>query len=102
MELSFSGKLKKEVIAMLALGIPVILAQLTQMLMMISDTVLVGRVSASALAAVAVSVNTIFLLAVGMWMSLSAINPVVAHHYGAGNYAGIRRVFPQILWLALI
>lgn len=84
---------------MLSLALPVILAQLTQMLMMISDTVMVGRLGAGQLAAVSISTNIIFFLAVGMWMTMAAINPIVAHHFGAGEHAAIRRLYPQALWL---
>jgi MATE family multidrug resistance protein len=96
---SFSTRLTRELRATLSLALPLILAQLTQMLLMFSDTVMTGRLGSGQLAAISVSSNIIFFLAVGMWMTMASVNPIVAHHLGAGEHAEIRRLFPQVLWL---
>lgn len=97
---SEKNNLKKETLATLKLGLPVIAAQLLQMSMNFVDTVMAGNLSAEALAAVAVGGAVFFpfiMLAAGIMM---AITPIVAQLYGARNFAEIGVNARQGLWLS--
>lgn len=80
---------------------PVLIAQLSSMTQMVSDTVLTGRYSTTDLAAVAIGSGiyiSIVMLMVGI---LQAVAPTVAHHVGAGRKAEIGPAVQQGFWLAL-
>lgn len=65
------------------------------------DTVMMGRVGPTELAAVAIGTglwHTLFLFALGILMALS---PTVAHLHGAGQSGAIAPVVRQSLWLAV-
>lgn len=90
----------REAAALLRLGLPVIAAQLAQMAMGVADTIMVGRVGATELAAVAVGTslwNPLYLFTLGLLMATSAS---VAHLFGAQRHAEIGRLVHQALWLA--
>lgn len=95
-------KIRAEAKETLRIGIPIIIAQLLQMSMNFVDTVMAGNLSAGDLAAVAIGgalLNPIIMLAAG---TLMAINPIVAHHFGARNLKAIGQSTQQALWLSLI
>ena len=90
-----------EVRQLARLSLPLILAQVAQMAMGFVDTVMAGRVSPTDLAAVAIGGSIwfpIFLFAAGFLM---AITPIVAHHFGGGDYGAIPTALRQGLWIAL-
>ena len=98
---SRSRRIAREALALLALGGPIIAAQLAQVSMSFVDTVMAGRLGAQDLAAVAVGVSLwmpIFVFGMGMLMSVS---PTVAHSYGAGRHGEIGEQVRQGLWLSL-
>lgn len=75
-------------------------AQLVQMSMGFTDTIMAGRLSAEDLAAVAVGnslFGPIFLMIMGL---LLAVNPVVAHLHGEGESGKIGKNVWQALWLS--
>ena len=85
----------------LQLAWPVLVAQLSSMTQMVSDTVLTGRYSTEDLAAVAIGSGiyiSIVMLMVGI---LQAVAPTVAHHVGAGRQREIGPTLQQGCWLAL-
>jgi MATE family multidrug resistance protein len=87
---------------LLTLAFPVISVQLGMMAMGVVDTIMVGHVSPTALAAVAVGnlyyyVSSIF--AVG---ALMALDPVVAQAVGAGDEEGVARGVQRGMVLAAI
>lgn len=87
---------------MLYIGGPLMAAQLAQMGMGFFDTVMMGRVGPTELAAVAIGTglwHTLFLFALGVLMALS---PSVAQMHGAGRVAEIAPVVRQALWLSLV
>ena len=88
--------------ALLRLAIPVVTVQLGLMLMGVVDTVMVGRLSAEALGAVALG-NLFFftIMIVGMG-ALMALDPVVAQAVGAGDEAAIARGLQRGVILALV
>ena len=80
---------------------PVLIAQLSSMTQMLSDTVLAGRYGTEDLAAVAVASGiyiSVVMLMVGI---LQAVAPTVAHHVGAGRRDEIGPAVQQGFWLAL-
>ncbi len=90
-----------EIRALLSIGGPLIAAQLAQMSMGFFDTVMMGRVGSTELAAVAIGTglwHALFLFALGTLMALS---PSVAQLHGAGRIADIAPVVRQALWLSL-
>ncbi len=86
--------------SLLALAIPVILAQVAQTAMGVVDTIMAGSVSATDMAAVAVG-TSIWLPAIlfghGLLLSLT---PTVAHLNGAGRREKIGDQVQQGFWLA--
>jgi MATE family multidrug resistance protein len=85
---------------LLALAIPVILAQIAQTSMGVVDTIMAGSVSATDMAAVAVG-TSIWLPAIlfghGLLLSLT---PTIAHLNGAGRRDKIGHQVQQGFWLA--
>ncbi len=84
----------------LRIGAPIVAAQLVQMSMSFTDTLMAGRLSAKALAAVAVGGSlfiTILLFSMGVMM---AVSPVVAHLHGAGRSRETGRNLWSALWLS--
>ncbi len=95
------NKIYLEVRALLQIGGPLMAAQLAQMGMGFFDTVMMGRVGPTELAAVAIGTglwHTLFLFALGVLMALS---PSVAHLHGAGRLVEIAPLVRQALWLSL-
>jgi len=94
------GRISAEIQALLRLGGPLMVAQVSYMLMGFADTVMVGKVGALELAAVAIGTSLwhpLYLLVLGVLMATS---PSVAHLYGAGESREIGRVVRQALWLS--
>jgi MATE family multidrug resistance protein len=86
---------------MLSLAVPVVVAQVGMMLMGVVDTMVVGRVSAEALAAVAlgnVVLMSVTSFAFGM---LIAIDPLVAQAIGARDPVAVRRSMQRGLLIAV-
>jgi MATE family multidrug resistance protein len=95
-----STRIRSEVRALLALGGPLIAAQLVQIAMSFVDTVMAGHLSPRDLAAVAVGVSLwvpIIVFGMGVLMSVS---PTVAQDYGAGRLDAIGGHVRQGLWLS--
>ena len=95
------NRLHAECAALLHIGAPLMATQVIQMAMGFFDTVMMGRVGPTELAAVAIGTglwHTLFLFALGILMALS---PTVAHLHGAGQSGAIAPVVRQSLWLAV-
>ncbi len=95
-------RIRTELRALLALAIPIIIAQLAHTAMGFVDTVMAGRVSPRDLAAVALGNSLwvpVFLLMTGV---LLATTPKVAQRFGAGSHDEIGPLVRQALWLALV
>jgi MATE family multidrug resistance protein len=87
---------------MFRLAVPVVVVQVGMMLMGVVDTMVVGRVSAEALAAVALgnlAVMTVSAFAIGL---LLALDPVVAQAVGAHDELAVRRAVQRGLLLAAV
>ncbi len=87
--------------ALLAIALPVVVVQVGLMLMGVVDTLVVGHMSARALAAVALGnlyVYNVIVLAMG---ALMALDPLVAQAVGAGDKGAVTRWIQRGLLLAL-
>lgn len=88
--------------ALFRLAVPVVVVQLGLMLMGVVDTVMVGRLSAQALGAVALG-NLIFFTAAVIGMgTLMALDPVVAQAVGAKDEPAIARGLQRGVILAAV
>jgi MATE family multidrug resistance protein len=76
---------------MLRLAIPVVIVQVGMMAMGVVDTIMVGHISAQALAAVALGNLYFFTLAVFALGTLMVLDPVVAQAVGAGDPPAVAR-----------
>jgi MATE family multidrug resistance protein len=80
-----TDRLRQELSATVRLAAPVVLVQLGIMLMGVIDTMMLGHVSAEALAAGALGhISTVFLFIFGTGL-LSALDPLVAQAHGADD-----------------
>ena len=78
-----------------------LVAQVAQVAMGFTDTVMAGRISPLDLAAIAVGVNLWilpYLFCVGLFMAVSSMT---AHYFGAARFSAIRDLMRQVGWLVL-
>ncbi len=85
---------------MLKLAAPVVAVQVGLMAMGVVDTMVVGRVSAEALASVALGNLTVLSVAAFGMGLLMAMDPLVAQAHGAGDTTAVRRSVQRGLILA--
>lgn len=93
-------RLRREGAILLRLAGPLIIAQVSQVGMGFTDTVMAGRLSPLDLAAVALGsmlLLTVYLVFFGI---LNALSPTIAQLSGGGKTVEIGRVFRQGIWLA--
>jgi multidrug resistance protein, MATE family len=99
--MSRNDRLRQELSAAVRLAAPVVLVQVGIMLMGVVDTMMLGHVSAEALAAGALGhIATIFLLIFGTG-ALSALDPLVAQAHGAGDSEAVAAHLQRGVVLAL-
>ena len=97
-----SGEYRTQAKSLLRLGGPLIVNNLAVAGMHFADAVMAGSLGARELAAVAVGGSFWFLgftLCLGILM---AISPIVARHFGAGNYDLIGRYTRQGIYLSVV
>jgi len=97
-----TADLRTQAKALLRLGGPLMVNNLAVAGMQFADAVMAGSLGARELAAVAVGGSFWFLgfsLSLGILM---AISPIVARHFGAGNYDRIGRYTRQGIYLSVI
>lgn len=87
---------------MLRLAIPVVIVQVGMMAMGVVDTVMVGHISAQALAAVALGNLYFFTLAVFALGTLMVLDPVVAQAVGAGDRPAVARALQRGVIIAAL
>ena len=95
-------RLLRDVRPTVALAVPIVLAQLTQMSMSFVDVVMVGRLGTEAMAAIVLGSTTYFTLSLVCVGVLVAVQPTVAQAIGAGDEAEAGRGARQGLWLATV
>ena len=84
---------------LIALATPILIGQMAQIGMGVTDTIMAGRYSAQDLAAIAIG-QSIWLPVYMFFIGLStACTTQVAHHAGARNHAGAKHSVQQMLWL---
>ena len=91
----------KDLRALIRVGWPLILNNLFSIGVNVADTLMVGRLGATQLAALSIGSSLwigIFLGGLGILM---ALGPTVAQHFGAGREADIGHDTGQAIWLAL-
>ncbi|NNF35631.1 MAG: MATE family efflux transporter [Saprospiraceae bacterium] len=90
---------KQDFVANLKLAFPIMTGQLGQVLVNMTDNLMVGRLGADALAAVSVA-NAIFIMFMVLGMGISfALPPLVSEADGARLYQNISRYFKHSLVL---
>jgi len=87
---------------LMKLGVPLMGAQLAQMLMGVLDTVMAGRLSAVDLAGIALGGNVLWPVMLMMMGFLQAVTPTVSQLNGARRQEEVGEVIRQALWLALL
>ncbi|MEO6784344.1 MAG: MATE family efflux transporter [Bradyrhizobium sp.] len=86
----------------LKLAVPIALTQLGQIAMMTTDLALIGRLGNAAVAAAALA-HTVFFISFTFGMGLvSAVAPLAAQAFGAGQPHLVRRSLRTGLWVALL
>lgn len=90
-----------ELRATVALAVPVVFVQLGYMAMGAVDTLMVGRISATMLAAVALGNLYFFNVAIFAAGTLMALDPLVAQAYGARDMDAVARAMQRGIVLAV-
>ncbi len=96
------SKKRSELLEITTLGIPAVLSQLSQMSLGVIDTMMAGSINAEALAAIAVGTNIINPVVVFILGIFLALNPIVAHLNGRGDFEKIGALFQLSLKVALL
>jgi MATE family multidrug resistance protein len=84
------------------LSLPITIGQVALVATGFVDTIMAGRISPLALAAIAVGANLwipVYLFCVGLMMAVSSM---VSHYYGAGQFAPIRDLIKQSLLVSVV
>jgi MATE family multidrug resistance protein len=81
---------------------PILVGQFANMAFAVVDTVLCGRASAVDLATMGLGLSVYSTVFVGLMGATSALNPIVAQHFGGGRLAAIGATYVQGLWMALL
>jgi len=79
-----------------------LVGQLAVMSFAVVDTVLTGHASAVDLATLGLGLSVYSTVFVGLMGAISALNPIIAQHFGAGRFAAIGASYGQGLWMALL
>jgi MATE family multidrug resistance protein len=98
------GPWRREFRATLALGWPLILANLTQQIIQATDVLLMGRLGASQLAAATLALNLTFTVNIFLLGLMTASSPMMATSLGQRSNAvrDVRRTFRAGLWLLAV
>src|SRR5512135_1994389 len=81
---------------------PVLVAQLAMMANTVIDTAMAGRLSAIDLASVGIAASITATVLMSLISVLLALQPIIAHLYGAGERAQIGREMHQSVWVSLV
>ena len=93
---------RRELRSLIRLALPIVAVQVGLMFMGVVDTLMVGRVSAAALAAVALGNLYFFLVAIFGMGTLFGLDAIVSQAVGAGDEPAIARAVQRGLLVALI
>lgn len=92
----------KQLTALIALALPMLLAQVAQVGTSFVDTVMAGGAGKADLAAVALGSSLFITVYVTLMGVMTALNPMIAQLYGARETAAVGEMGRQGLWFALI
>ncbi|WP_063685874.1 MATE family efflux transporter [Bradyrhizobium stylosanthis] len=96
------GLLAEEFVETLRLAVPMMLTQLGQIAMITTDLAMIGHLGESAVAAAALA-HTVYFVSFTFGLGLmSAVSPLAAQAFGAGDVRRIRRSLRVGLWAALL
>jgi multidrug resistance protein, MATE family len=93
---------QRELRLLIRLALPIIVAQLAQMTMMVADTLMAGRVSATDLAGVALGASIYWPVMLFLSGILQSVTPSVSQLNGAGRTDAVAHVVRQALWIAAV
>jgi multidrug resistance protein, MATE family len=99
--LARKNPIRTEIAGLWTLTWPTLVGQLATVGMGVADVAMTGHVSAEDLAAVSLGASVWMMVIVTVVGIMMAINAVVAHEMGAGQYERIPHVVRQSLWKAL-
>jgi MATE family multidrug resistance protein len=85
----------------LAQAWPILLGQFASIAYAVIDTVMTGHASPADLAAMGLGASVYGSVVMALTGVVSALNPIVAHHYGAQRWEAIGASYLQGMWLAL-
>jgi MATE family multidrug resistance protein len=80
---------------------PILIGQFAAMAFAVVDTVLSGHASSVDLATMGLGLSVYSTVFVSLMGATSALNPIVAQHFGGGRLAAIGATYVQGLWMAL-
>ena len=87
--------------AILALGVPLVGSHLAQMMLHVTDTVLMGWYGVNELAALVLGSSSFFVIFIAGSGFAQAVMPMVAQALGRGDEAQVRRDARMGLWLSI-
>src|SRR5215213_3834268 len=93
--------IRRELRPMLALAMPVVMAELGWVTMGIVDTIMVGGLGVSAIGAVGLSSMLFVAVAVFAMGLLLGLDPLVAQNFGAGRLDECHRWLVDGIWLGI-
>ena len=80
---------------------PILVGQVAGIAFAVTDTVPAGRASPMDLATMGLGLSVYSTVFVGLMGATSALNPIVAQHFGGERHATIGATYVQGLWMAL-
>jgi Na+-driven multidrug efflux pump len=81
---------------------PIFFGQFAAMAFGVVDTIMTGHSSPTDLAAMGLGASIYGSVFVSLLGVVNALNPIIAHHHGAGSDAAVGASYVQGLWLALL
>jgi MATE family multidrug resistance protein len=94
-----SYSLRRELRAILHLAVPLVAAQLAYVIMLFTDTVMMGMLGPDALAAGSLGSSSYHFVSIVSVGVIAAVGSLVAIRHGAGDVAGVTRLTQNGLWL---
>ena len=99
--LAWPARARLEVRALWQLAWPILIGQLATVGLSVVAVVMAGHASAQDLAGVSLGVSIWHITTTTLLGVMMAINPIVAHHVGAGSLDQVPQAVRQALWKAL-
>ena len=97
-----SQLIRSEVVGLSRLATPIVITQLAQMGMGVTDSIMAGRVSATDLAGVALGGNLFWPVMMLLAGTIMSVTPSVSQFNGAGQSQRVGAMARQALWIVLI